>query len=297
MRHPQRLVGAIVAGGLLLCAAPAPADVSGPDDSIDTAFGPLLPDTSYAGRFVSEGDVDYLAFDVARAGIRLHFDVTNTVAPCTSLEFTGCPVHGTLLDGTAQQLGGEESGAGTGPVTDASPSDVIDWTFDAPGRYYLAMDSGGDEPSYAVAYHEVPPDPPSTGASTGAPGAGGSSAGGGSPAPGRPKPPAAAADGGRAITALRATPAEDNRAVRVRVSLGTALRALTVRLEDPAARTVAVRRRGPLAAGTLTLTLRPDATAQRSLTRHGTARLRVRVTATPTSGRTQTARRAVRLRR
>ena len=59
-----------------------------------------------------------------------------------SLELTGCPVYGTLLDAGGAQLGGEDSGAGTGPVTDDSPADVIDWTFATPGRYYLAMDAG-----------------------------------------------------------------------------------------------------------------------------------------------------------
>jgi len=125
------------------------ASVVGPNDSISQAYGPMLLGVTYPGSFTRPDDVDYLFFDVATPGASLHFTVRNTVATCYSPDLTGCPVYGTLVTGAGEQVGGEGSSAGTGPVL-AGETDVIDWTFPQPGRYFLAMDSGGDLETYAV---------------------------------------------------------------------------------------------------------------------------------------------------
>ncbi|MCA1696436.1 MAG: hypothetical protein LC749_17900, partial [Actinobacteria bacterium] len=172
----------------LLPASAALADVGAPDDSIAQAFGPLAAGTLYSGSFVSPTDVDYLAFGVTQPGETLHFDVANTVHGCLSAAVTGCPVYATLIDGQGLQLGGEGSSAGTGPLTEDAATGVIDWTFDAAGVYYVAVDSDGDLPTYTVQYRVV-------GAGAGAGAGGGKGAGTGttgsgpvppSPGPGRP---------------------------------------------------------------------------------------------------------------
>jgi len=152
----RRLLAVTLVAGLLPVAA-ARADIGGPDESTNQAFGPLVADTTYNGSFQSPMDIDYLAFDVARPGESLHFDVANTVRGCTSANLTGCPVYATLIDGQGRQLGGEGSSAGTGPISEYSSSDIIAWTFDAAGRYYVAMDSDGDNPTYSLRYRVVAP--------------------------------------------------------------------------------------------------------------------------------------------
>jgi len=172
MSRLRRGLGAVLVA-VLLPLAPAAADVSGPDDSIAQAFGPLAPGAVYHGMFKSETDTDYLAFDVA-AGQTLHFEVANTVERCTSLFFNGCPLYATLIDAAGRQLGGEGSSAGTGPLSTFWPAEPIDWQFETGGRHFVVMDSDGDGPTYAIAYAVVPP-----GAGTGPGGSGGSGGGGG----------------------------------------------------------------------------------------------------------------------
>jgi hypothetical protein len=141
--------------GLLALLAPAArADVFGPDESIAQAGGPLQPGTTYSGAFSSPDDIDYLAFDVAQANETLHFDIVNTLTSCNNIDDNYCPMWGTLVDGNGQQLGGEGSAAGTGEVDYAS-SDGIDWTFPSPGRYYLALDSSGDLPTFQLDFNMV----------------------------------------------------------------------------------------------------------------------------------------------
>lgn len=124
---------------------------SGPDDTVAQAYGPTRPGVVYTGHFKSQSDVDHLYFDVAAAGEALHFTVRNTVSNCANTQGTDCPVYGTLVTGAGTQVGGEGSSAGTDAVT-TGKRDFIDWMFDKPGRYYLAMDTGGDLESYAVKY-------------------------------------------------------------------------------------------------------------------------------------------------
>lgn len=289
---------------VLLPVAAARADVAGPDDGIGQAFGPLVADTLYSGRFKSETDVDYLAFDVARAGRSLHFDVANTVRGCTSVNLTGCPLYATLIDGEGRQLGGEGSSAGTGSVTEDASDDVIDWTFEAAGRYYVAMDSDGDRPTYSLQYRVVTP---SAGGPTGdgtmpargaPPGAGGTAENGGSGEGSTGGDPAAPGSGAgtstrRAIVSLRVAPRQRGAILRVRLNVGRALRGLSFRLGDAGARTVAVRRLGAVGSGRRTVTLRLDASARKALARRGRLAARLRVVAMPVSGASQTVRRSV----
>jgi hypothetical protein len=261
----------------LLPAAFAAADVAGPDDSIDQAYGPLVSDTSYSGTFKSETDVDYLAFDVAKAPQTLHFDVTNTVSGCMSVNLTGCPIYATLVTAAGQQVGGEGSSAGTAAVPEGS-SDVIDWTFDAPGRYFVAMDSDGDGPTYTLRYRVVPP----------AAGSAGAGAGGDGTTP-RPLP----------IASVRATTPQRGSVVRARLNIVRALRTLTVRLERAGAARgaapVAVARLAAVQPAKRTISLRLNARARKDLERRGSLALRVRVVALPDGGATQVLSRSVRL--
>lgn len=308
MSAARRLLG-LSAAFALLGAAPAAADLGGPDDSIATAYGPLVPGMTYEGAFVSETDVDYLAFDVTSPGQTLRFDVRNTVSPCLSPDLTGCPVYATLLDASGTQLGGEGSGAGTGPVTDDAPEETVDWTFPEPGRFYVAMDSGGDDPTYAISYAVVPP-APATPAGGGGGGGGGSGAGGtttgtgnagaGSGSGPAPTPGPVVADAKTRVRALlgavSAAPAPGAPAVRVRVTVRRPLAALRVRVRDEAGRTIAQALRADVAPATFTVRLPLGAATRRALTRRGRLTLGVSVTATPVGGAPATARRSVRLR-
>ena len=269
MSNLRRTLGATLVAALLP-AALAVADVIGPDDTIATAFGPMVAGVSYSGKFKSETDVDHLAFDVAKAGDKLHFDVVNTVSGCTSVNLTGCPIYATLVTLGGKQVGGEGSSAGTAAVTQGR-SDVIDWTFDAPGRYVVAMDSDGDGPTYTIRYRVVPP----TGTS-----------------PTTPSSP---------ITSLRVTTPQRGTTVRARLNVGRVLRKLTVRLE----RAGAARTAAPIAAvrleavprGRRTISLRLNARARADLARRGHLSLRVRVVAVPDGGATQRLQRPVRVNR
>jgi hypothetical protein len=178
----------------LLCAtalAPAArAEVNGfgPDESIAGAAGPLVPATPYVGAFASASDIDYLYFEVPQAET-LRFDFENTLSRCQPywIEEAGeprlyeplpsCPLWGTLLEAGGQQLGGEGSGAGTGPVEYHSYEEV-EWAFPTPGRYYIVLESeycGGhpkecELPTFKLSYAVVP----AGGGGTGGGGTGGS---------------------------------------------------------------------------------------------------------------------------
>lgn len=194
----------------LTVAAAAPvaaADVFGPDESIQAAGGPLAAGTVYSGTFVSAQDIDYLSFEVPQPET-LRFDVANTLTSCRPYmiqpapgepapyiePYPACPLWATLIDEAGQQLGGEGSAAGTGRVEYHSYEEV-EWTFSAPGRYYVVLESdycGGHEaecqlPSFTISYNVVPPvvsgggGGGSEGKGTGGTGgSGGSGAGGGS---------------------------------------------------------------------------------------------------------------------
>jgi hypothetical protein len=195
------LLCGLLALSLPAAAAPARADVFGPDESIATAGGPLQAWTAYSGAFGSPEDIDYLYFEVPQPET-LRFDVVNTLSSCNPYwirepgeppiyePLATCPMWATLIDEHGQQLSGEGSTAGTGAVEYRSYEEV-EWSFSTPGRYYLALESeycGGHTaecqlPTFQLSYNVVPPGGAGTGgAGTGGAGGGGSngSKGGGS---------------------------------------------------------------------------------------------------------------------
>jgi hypothetical protein len=255
----------VCALGALLLAGPATADVSGPDDSLSQAYGPLQPGVSVAGTFVRPDDVDYLKFNVTARNTAVHFTVTNTVGSCDSSDGPiGCAVWGTLIDGNQQQLGGEGSSAGTDEV-DAGKVDVIDWTIADPGTYYLAMDSGGSLPSYRVRL--APPKPT-----------------------------------GPAIASLSARSVNHGSAVRARVRAGRPLKSLKAKLTmmrngNPVA--IGRASRTSVKKGTTTLTISVNRAGRQALAgaAHQRLRVRVRVTAVPAVGKPASAQRSFTLHR
>ncbi|MEA2220347.1 MAG: hypothetical protein QOJ35_2973 [Solirubrobacteraceae bacterium] len=254
---------------VLSVATPAAiADVGAPDDSIQTAFGPLRSGTWYAGTFKSAVDVDYLAIAVPQAPAAVHVDVANTIAECMSPDLTGCPIWATLIDAGAMQVGGEGSSAGTGPVT-AGGSDAIDWTFAQPGTYYLAMDSAGDLPTYAVRQVTISP-PPSGGLPAGGGNTSGQSGSGGADR--------------SAPASLVVSRRQRGDAVRCRIVVRRALRRLTLSVRRGDGTTFQSLRLGAVGAGRRVVALRLAPAGRRALARHGRLPLTVHMIAVPQAG-------------
>jgi hypothetical protein len=138
---------AVVALALAWAPATARSDVSGlgPGDSLGDPAGPMQMGVQYSGAFKRPDDIDYVLFSVAASGSTLHFVVSNTYGGCPGNDY--CPIWGTLLDTAGQQLGGEGSTAGTGPVGPGD-SDSVDWTFPAAGNYIIALEGNGDLATY-----------------------------------------------------------------------------------------------------------------------------------------------------
>jgi hypothetical protein len=172
----------------------------GPDESISATAGPLAPGTTYSGAFTSSQDIDYLYFEVPQPET-LRFDVANTLSSCHPYmiepapgepapypePYPSCPMWATLIDGSSQQLGGEGSAAGTGPIEFSSYED-IEWAFTTAGRYYLVLESdycGGHPsqcqlPTFQLSLGVVaPPSGGSGGGGTAGGGTGGGTTGGG----------------------------------------------------------------------------------------------------------------------
>jgi hypothetical protein len=298
---PLRAVVALLGTAALaamFAGSTATADVAGPDDSIQQAFGPLQPATWYAGAFKSDGDVDYLTIGVAEPNLVLHVDVENTVSPCQSMWLNGCPVWGTLIDAQGTQVGGEGSAAGTAEV-DAGASDVIDWTFATAGTYYLAMDSAGDLPTYRVRQVATVPAAPGPGSAAGGGQAGGS---GTPPAPGSPGSGAGAGTSGGEgsgsspplpATSLVVASPQRGTAVRARLLVRRALRRLTVTVGRPGGPALASLRLTSVRAGRRHVALRLGPAGRLALARAGRLRLTVRLVAVPSSGRRLVLRRGV----
>jgi hypothetical protein len=141
---------------MLIVAAAAPAASAHfngtPNPSISKATGPIGAGVTYSGRFGGSGDVDYYYFVTTRDNVSLHFSVRNTLSSCKG--GGNCQIYATLVSTAGQQLGGEGSAAGTGPIGYAGsgyPTDTIDWTFGPAGRYILVFDSDGGTPTYQFA--------------------------------------------------------------------------------------------------------------------------------------------------
>jgi hypothetical protein len=119
------------------------------NSSISSATGPIGSGVTYSGRFGGSGDVDYYYFTTTRDNVSLHFSVSNTLSSCHG--GGNCQIYATLVSTAGQQLGGDGSTAGTGPVGYAGSgysTDTIDWTFGPAGRYILVFDSDGGTPTY-----------------------------------------------------------------------------------------------------------------------------------------------------
>ena len=138
---------------LIIASAAAPAAVAHfhgtANSSISTATGPIGAGVTYSGQFAGSGDVDYYYFVTTRDNVTLHFSIRNTLSSCPG--GGNCQIYATLVSTAGQQLGGEGSAAGTGPVGYAGSgysSDTIDWTFGPAGRYIIVFDSDGGTPTY-----------------------------------------------------------------------------------------------------------------------------------------------------
>jgi hypothetical protein len=217
------MCGSLALGLLVLALAgvralPARADVSGfgADESISQAAGPLAVGTLYTGAFSSAQDVDYLYFEVPQPET-LRFDVVNTLSSCHPYwieaapgeparyyePFPTCPMWATLIDEHGQQLGGEGSAAGTGPV-EYSSYEEVEWTFPAAGRYYLVLESEYcgrhtaecQLPSFQLSYRVVPPAESGGGGTSG----GGTTSGGGAGTSGGGGGPSGAGSGSKGAT-------------------------------------------------------------------------------------------------
>jgi hypothetical protein len=150
-----RAVSSFLVMGVLLTAgaSAALAHLDGNANStVDTA-SPISLGTTYSGQFVGADDVDHYAFTTAKTGVVVRVTVRNTFGACPKGYV--CPIWGTLVDSAGRQLGGEGSGAGTGPVN-AGDTESFNWTLGGPARYVLAMDSDGDQPNYQIQVDELP---------------------------------------------------------------------------------------------------------------------------------------------
>ena len=160
------MVSAAVGVGLLADTAQADINGAGPDETIQQAYGPLVEGVTYSGAFTDPNDVDYLAFNVTSAGQSLVFTVSNTLTSCNSPDDDSCPVYATLMDQSNQQVGGDNSSAGT--IATVDDTETIDWTFAQPGTYYVLMESNGNlppgQPTYTVS---VAPAPSGSGSGSG----------------------------------------------------------------------------------------------------------------------------------
>ena len=150
-RSVRRLAPALLAVlAAAVAAVPALGHFEGsPNRSIATATGPIGGGVTYSGQFGGDGDVDYYFFQTTRDNVTLHFNVRNTTPTCPG--GGNCQIYATLVSTAGQQLGGEGSTAGTGPVGYAQSgysTDTIDWTFGPAGRYILVFDSDGGTPTY-----------------------------------------------------------------------------------------------------------------------------------------------------
>jgi|GEM_PF-6734051 len=164
----------LLISALLACAAAlapvASGDVQGcaSDDSVAGAC-PAQSGHWYYGVFESTSktgndDFDYLKFPVAKAGETVGFSLLNTT-DCTKaadIYQDGCPVYLTLMNSSNQQVGGDNSGAGT-ITTSSDPAESFSWTFAQPGTYYMLLESDGSTsgtPTYKVRYTLPSPPPP-----------------------------------------------------------------------------------------------------------------------------------------
>jgi hypothetical protein len=261
-RNARALVLAVVALAVAWAAGPARADVSGlgPGDSLGAPAGPMQMGLEYSGAFKSDNDLDHVLFSVANPDSTLQFVVTNTYGGCNPNNY--CPIWGTLLDRAGQQLGGEGSGAGTGPVG-PDTSDSIVWTFPEAGNYVLVLEGNGDPATYRFRGDVT------------SPGAGGGGGGSGA-APATPQ-----------ITRLHTARHQRGSAVRARLTLRPGTSRVTARLVADGRRfgrsrpvRVGYLRRGSLRPGVVPLRVPLFARVRRAMARLKSLRVTLVVTVT-----------------
>lgn len=260
----RALGGVLVLVSVALGAGPAISTANGdvvsgqPDETIPQAY-PIAPGHTYSGAFddTSYEDVDYLAFTVTKANQTFQFTVANTTQTCNDPNDAGCPVYATLMDSNNQQVGGDTSDAGT--IATNGDTEVLSWTFAAPGTYYLLMESDSDltpgSPSYTVTFGAPPP---------GGPGGTG---------------PAAPL-----VRSLTVPPRQHGIRVRARVVLGQSHVRLTASLVAGGHRVVTRLVRQGLGVGTHPLVLRLPHAYQTRLKRKHHLSLVLRLVATSASG-------------
>lgn len=152
-RRAPRLAAVLAVVIVAATACTAAAHFHGTaNSSIASATGPIGAGVTYSGQFGGSGDVDYYYFVTTRDNVSLHFSIRNTLSRCQG--GGNCQIYATLVSTAGQQLGGEGSTAGTGPIGYAGSgysTDTIDWTFGPAGRYILVFDSDGSTPTYQFA--------------------------------------------------------------------------------------------------------------------------------------------------
>ena len=175
LRHRAVIVAAVACmltlGALAFGTHAVHADYQGPDENTSQAYGPLQGGYTYTATLNQGGsnpnDQDWYYYYVPTAGDRLHWTVSNTnsLSACPPYQ---CNVYATLEDSNGQQLGGGGSSAGT---SGAAPgmTQTIDWTFQSPGKYYIAF--VGDGPRIGYKFSVTP----ASGVSGSLPGSGGGS--------------------------------------------------------------------------------------------------------------------------
>jgi hypothetical protein len=235
----------------------ARADYRGPDENMSQAYGPLRGDFTYAATLQSGNDQDWYYFYVPAAGDQLHWTVSNTtpLTGCTGGIYA-CNVYATLEDSTGHQVGGGDSSAGTSGVM-PSTTQTIDWTFDAPGKYYLAVIGDGGQLSYQFSVT------PASGLSSTAP-----AGGGGSSLHLKSK------QRGRDVDASLVVPSAGTR-LDARLYTGAG------RAQQTAGQTVLAH----LAKGTVHFTISLNSRAWSALKRHHRLTLTERIALTPRSGK------------
>jgi hypothetical protein len=256
----------------------AQADLSGggPDETAANAAGPLTPGQPVSGAFTGPSDVDYLGVAVAQAGETLTFTIQNTTAQCADPNDAGCPLYATLMDSSGQnQVGGSDSDAGT--IATAGDTESFSWTFSAPGRYELLLESNGDLPAGSPSYTVT----------LGAP-----AGGGGAP----PGPGGSGSDTGPVLSAIRIH-SRDGRQVQLGLDVVHEVRGGLVSLfEARASRPFSRHRLGLLKAGWHTVRINLPGVIVRRIRHRRVLPLRAEITLQPVTGRAFTVVRKFKLR-
>jgi hypothetical protein len=243
---------------------PAPSSNPYPTQPGVTVNGTLPPDSG------SYHDLDYLKFTVTNAGETIQFTDANTTTglnPNTCYEW--CPVYLSLVDSNLTGLG---DGAGT--IATYSDTEIFDWTFQAPGTYYMVMESDGDvQLSYAVSYTFLS--------------GGGTQGGTPPPGPGAPAPPQSGASA-PLVRSLRVNSHQQGSHVRATITLGQAARSVRLKLfRAGSTHTIATLARAPVTIGRHRLELALPLAYQHALATRHQLRLWLRITVVGNSSATR----------